>query len=187
MTARQLIATLTAAALLATACGSEEAGIPYEDKGSTGLLALYDDAGHRKTSGSITDKPFAHFAVSAQKALPPYDSPGGKAALMAFQPRKGTDPSTWGGDFLTGSTPYPDANHPTASATSEDITLANFMSVFPPEWDGLIQLRIYLGGPGKPGLTERYVTADIRVKDQTWTVVRGADDVPGGVPSGSPK
>lgn len=183
MTGRQLVAALTATALLATACGTEESGIPYEDKASAGLLALYDDAGHRKTSGSVTDKPFAHFAVSAQKAPAPYDTPGGKAALMAFQPRKGMDPAQWSGDFLTGTTVYRDANHPTASGTGEDISLANFMSVFPPEWDGLIQLRIYLGAPGQPGLTERYVTADIRVKDQTWSVVRGADDVPGGVPT----
>jgi len=51
----------------------------------------------------------------------------------------------------------------------------------------MIQLRIYLGAPQQPGLTTKYVTADIRVDGQTWTLLRGASDVPGGVPSGVSK
>ena len=190
MTVRRLLAAVLAAVALsgATACGAGDmGGIPYEDKESAGLLALYDGSGHRITTGKVADKPFAHFAVSTQKAPPPYDKPGRKAALLAFQPRKGVDPSKWGGDFLTGSTAYADAGHPTASGTAEDISLANFMAEFPPQWDNLVQLRIYLGAPQQPGLTEHYVTADIRVSGDTWTLVRGAPDVPGGVPGGSPR
>jgi hypothetical protein len=184
---RALVAAAAALAMAISACGTNTSDLPYEDKASTGMLALYDDGGHRIISGNINDKPFAHFAVSAQKAPAPYDKDGRKAALLAFQPRQGIDPAKWGGDFLTGSTSYSDASRPTASGTGEDISLANFIAEFPPQWDGLIQLRIYLGAPQQPGLTERYVTADIRVRDQTWTAVRAAPDIPGAVPSGSPR
>jgi hypothetical protein len=184
---RKVLAATFTAAIMLTACGSSDNGIPYEDKGSQGRLAFYDAGGRRITSGNIDDKPFAHFAVSTEKAPPPYDKPGRKAALLAFQPRQGIDPAKWGGDFLTGSTSYVDAGHPTASGTGEDISLANFIAEYPPQWDGLIQLRMYLGAPQQPGLTEHYAAAEIRVKDKTWTLVRAAPDIPGAIPSGSPQ
>jgi hypothetical protein len=183
---RRLAAVAVATALVASACSSSS-DIPYQDKASTGMLALYDAAGHPITKGDIETKPFARFAVSTQHAPPPYDRPGGKAALMAFQPMPNIDPTKWGGDFLTGSTSYSDPAHPTATGTDEDISLANFIAEFPTKWNGMVQLRMYLGAPQQPGLTERYVTADIKVDGKTWTLVRGATEVPGGTPSGSPK
>jgi hypothetical protein len=159
--------------------------VPYDDDASIGQLALYDTHGNAVTSGSINDKPFVGWAVSLEKAPPPYDKAGRKAALMAYVPHQGVGPSGWGGDFMTGSTPYPDPNHPTARGTSQDISLANFIAEIPLQWDGFIQLRIYLGAPGEPGLTTKYVTADIQVTGDTWKLVRGASSAPGGVPSAS--
>jgi hypothetical protein len=159
--------------------------VPYDDPASIGQLALYDTHGNPVTSGSINDKPFVGWAVSLEKAPAPYDKAGRKAALMAYVPHQGVAPTGWGGDFMTGSTPYPDANHPTAHATADDITLANFIAEIPLQWDGFIQLRIYLGAPQEPGLTSKYVTADIQVSGDTWKLVRGASSAPGGVPSAS--
>jgi hypothetical protein len=157
-------------------------GVPYSDNASVGDLALYDKAGNPVTSGSINDRPFVAYAVSLVKAPKPYDKDGRKAALLAFSPQKNSDPSQWPSDFMTGSTPYSDPNHPTATAVSDDISIANFLAEFPSQWDGYIQLRMYLGAPGEPGMTTSYTTADIRVNGNTWTLVRGATSAPGGVP-----
>jgi hypothetical protein len=160
--------------------------VPYQDPQSIGELALYDRAGQPITSGHISDKPFVAYAVSTVRAPKPYDKAGGKAALMAFQPQQGVEPSAWQGDFMTGSTAYSDPNHPTAAAQSADISLANFLAELPVQWDGFIQLRLYLGAPQEAPLTTRYVTADIQVSGDTWKLVRGATSSPGGVPAASP-
>jgi hypothetical protein len=169
---------LAAAVLLGlSACGDAQAK-PYDDKESTGLIGLFDHDGHQVTSGKIGDRPFVSYAVSDQKAPAGYDKPGRKAALLAFVPRDGVDPAKWGGDFLTGSTTYTDVAHPIAHGTDEDISLAEFMKTFPPQADGRIQLRIYLGAPSMPGKIDQYVTADLKVSGDTWTVTRGAANLP---------
>jgi hypothetical protein len=173
---------LAAGSLVACSSGP----VPYHDDHSVGQIALVNSDGKVVTSGSINDKPFVAMAVSLQKAPAPYDAPGRKATLLAYQPRKGVDPSLWGNDFLTGSTDYPDPAEPTARTIDSDISLANFIHVFPPDWDGFIQLRIYLGAPGVPTRSSSYVTADIKVSGDTWTMVAGATSLPGGVPSFGP-
>jgi hypothetical protein len=159
--------------------------VPYTDSQSVGEMALYRN-GQPVTSGKITDRPFVDYAVSTVRAPAPYDKPGRKAALMAFQAQKGIEPAGWQGDFMTGSTPYSDPNHPTATAQSDDISLANFMAELPVQWDGFIQLRLYLGAPNEPPMSTHYVTADIQVSGQNWKLVRGATSAPGGVPAASP-
>src|SRR5215471_2825762 len=74
--------------------------VPYNDPQSVGEMALYRN-GQPVTSGKISDRPFVDYAVSLVRAPAPYDKPGGKAALMAFQAHKGVDPSGWEGDFMT--------------------------------------------------------------------------------------
>ena len=146
---------------------------PYTDPASTGFITLYDTAGHAVKAGRITDKPFVGKAVSSQEAAVPYDGTGRKATLLAYQPMKGVPPLNWNGDTLTASTPYDDPAHPTASATAKDFTLQDFLSEYPLQWDGLVQLRIYLGVPGQPTLNTSYVSTDIQVTGQTWKVVGG--------------
>jgi len=159
--------------------------VPYTDPQSFGAMALYRN-GQPVTSGKISDRPFVDYAVSTVRAPAPYDKPGGKAALMAFQPQKGMDPAAWQGDFMTGSTPYSDPNHPTAKAQADDISLANFMAELPVQWDGFIELRLYLGAPNEPPMASHYVTADIQVSGQNWKLIRGATSAPGGIPAASP-
>jgi hypothetical protein len=186
---RALLAVVLA--LTIAACGNNNRELPYQDKESTARLALFDAAGHPVAKGNVNDRPFVAFAVSDQKAPPPYDNTGRKAALLAFQPREGVDPGKWGGDFLTASTSYTDTKRPTAHGTAEDISLANFIAEFPPQWNGLIQLRMYLGVPEHPGLTERYATTEIRVSGETWSLVGDAPSIAGGPastePAGSPR
>jgi LPXTG-motif cell wall-anchored protein len=178
---------LVATAALATAACSDDkpAQVPYTDGRSVGMIALYDKDGKAVTSGKISDKPFVAKAVSQARAPQPYDHEGRKATLLAFLPRKDADPTQWHGKFLTGASAYPDAAHPTVISPAEAGSLAEFLETYPTQWDGLVQLRIYLGVPGEATLTTSYATADIRVHDGTWTVVRGATGTAAGRHAGS--
>jgi len=184
MGTRRGVMALVAALATTLTLGACSKAVPYDDSASIGALALVDQSGHALTTGNVNDKPFVRAAVSLVKAPAPYDKPGRKAALMAFQPRKGVNPALWGGDFMTGSTTYDNPNFPTAHGTDEDISLANFIAEFPPQWNGMIQLRIYLGAPQEPGMTSSYVTADIKVAGDTWTLVRGSSELPAGATGG---
>lgn len=154
--------------------------MPYEDRASAGLIALFDAQGGPITKGNINNKPFVPYAVSNQKAPPPYDMEGRKATLLAFLPRRGVEPTDWEGEFMTLSTLYSDANRPTASGTAEGLSLANFIAQLPPDWDKLIQLRIYLSAPGVPAKTDQYAGAFIRVDGDTWSLVGDVPNIPGG-------
>ncbi|HKT04263.1 MAG TPA: hypothetical protein VJT31_32460, partial [Rugosimonospora sp.] len=167
--------------------------VPYSDSGSIGYITLYDKTGAAVKSGSVTDKPFVWKAVSSKRAPAPYDGTGRKATLNAFQPRNGASPPLWSGDKMTASTAYADPVHPTVTATATDFSLQDFLSEFPPQWDGLVQLRLYFGVPGRPTLNATYVTTDIKVTGQTWSVVGGGPgagangaDIPGKVAAAAP-
>lgn len=154
----------------------------YTDPASIGFVTLYDSAGHAVKAGRITDKPFVAKAVSSQKASAPYNGTGRKVTLLAFQPRQGVQPTDWNGDIMTAGTPYDDPAHPTATATAKDFTLQDFLSEFPAQWNGLVQLRMYLGVPNQPVLSTSYASTDIQVTGQTWQVVGGG---PGAGPGGA--
>ncbi|MEV4517407.1 LPXTG cell wall anchor domain-containing protein [Dactylosporangium sp. NPDC049525] len=166
---------LVATAVATAACSdSKPEQVPYADSRSVGSIALYDKDGKAVTSGKTADKPFVAKAVGQARAPEPYDREGRKATLLAFLPRKDADPTQWHGRFLTGASPYTDVAHPTVVAPAEAGSLADFLEVYPTQWNGLVQLRIYLGVPGEETLTTSYTTADIKVSGGTWTVVRGA-------------
>lgn len=163
------------AALTTAACSDEKPEqVPYTDGRSVGGIVLYDKDGKPITSGKMADKPFVAKAVGQAKAPEPYDREGRKATLLAFLPRKDADPTQWHGRFLTGASAYTDVAHPTVVAPAGAGSLAEFLEVYPTQWNGLVQLRIYLGVPGEETLTTSYTTADIKVTGDTWTVVRGA-------------
>lgn len=156
--------------------------VPYTDPQSTGYLTFYDKSGSPVGTGNINDKPFVWKSVSSQPAAAPYNGAGRKATLLAYQPRTGAPSAQWSGDTMTASTTYPDVAHPTAQATATDFSLRDFLEGFPPQWDGLIQLRMYLGVPNHSTLTASYVSTDIRVTGQVWAVVGGG---PGAGPGGA--
>jgi hypothetical protein len=147
--------------------------LPYTDPASVGSLTLCSKDGAPLTSGSITDRPFVWRAVASTAAPEPYGQPGRTATLFAFQPRQGVQPGEWSGDMLTASAKYSNADHPMAQATGVDIALSDYLDGYPPQWNGLVQLRVYLGAPNVPALTTSYSSADIRVTGDTWQLVQG--------------
>jgi hypothetical protein len=161
-----------AATVLAVWPAGAAAAVPYTDAQSTGAITLFDRNGQQITHGSISAHPFVSRAVSSVRAPSPYDADGRKATLLAYQPRPGAAPTEWSGDTLTASTTYPDPAHPTATASARDFSLKDYLDTYPARWDGLVQLRLYLGAPNQPTLTRTYATTDIRVDGDTWSVVR---------------
>jgi hypothetical protein len=157
----------------APAVAATTPGTPYRDPASHGSIGLCDRAGHQLTHGSVTAKPFAWRAVSSVAAAAGYGEAGGTATLLAYQPRKGLPSGEWSGDALTSASRYTNPAHPTAAATSADESLQGFITEFRPEWDGLLQLRLYLGAPQEPTFSLTYPSLDIEVTGNTWHVVDG--------------
>lgn len=179
--------TATAAAMLAllavaaSACSSSPPKPPFTDKRSVGAIALYGNGCKPVTHGRVKDRPFVRAAVSVPKAPDAYAVAGRKASLVAVQPRPNVDPELWDGTLLTAATTYGDPAHPTARADAKGESLADFLAAYPATWKGFVQLRMYLGAPGRPTLNTSYASADIKVDGDTWSLVGGATD---GAPSG---
>ncbi|HKD97416.1 MAG TPA: hypothetical protein VKB69_07395 [Micromonosporaceae bacterium] len=142
----------------------------YADPRVDGTITLYNAAGQAITSGSVRDKPFVAKAVESDAAPAPYDQPGAKATLLAYQPRQGAASNDWSGDTLTGASAYTDPAHPTVVSAPTDFTLQDFLDEFPPRWDGRVQLRIYLSGPNMPVRNTSYAATTLVVSGDTWHV-----------------
>jgi hypothetical protein len=149
--------------------------VPWTDTAVTGYIGLCDRNGQPVDSGNLDTTPFVWRAVSSAAARAPYDAPGRTATLYAFQPRQDLAPGEWSGDMLTASTRYSNPVHPMAEATGDDLSLAGFVSEFPPAWDGLLQLRMYLGAPNQPAQALSYAATTIKVSGSTWSVVSGGN------------
>jgi len=147
--------------------------VPYSDPGAVGYIGLCTEQGQQITSGSTSAAPFAWRAVSSTPAQVPYDGPSRTAILMAYQPIQGLAPGDWSGDQLTASSRYSNPANPMVAATATDWSLAQFLTEFRPEWDGLLQLRIYLGADNKPTYSVHYAALDIQVTGDTWHAVDG--------------
>lgn len=174
---QRLIRLSTAAlALAALLPGCTSHGVPYADPSANGYIGLCDKAGKQITHGKVSDAPFAAFAISSVPARPPYDGFGKVATLYAYLPLQGYAAQEWAGDQITAGAYYTNAAHPmVATASDEGAQLAQFVKSYPPKWDGLVQLRIYLSVPGQPTYNLRYPATDIRVKGDTWSVVQGGE------------
>ncbi|MBV8161415.1 MAG: hypothetical protein JO265_10875, partial [Acidimicrobiia bacterium] len=135
-------------------------------------LTLCDQHAQPITKGSL-DAPLATTVVSSIAAPGGYGVPGGTATLFAYQPRQGVAPSDWSGDSLTASSRYTSPSHPAAKLTPADPPPRGFVNAYPPRWGGFVELRLYLGAPDQPALTESYAAADIQVVGDTWQLVRG--------------
>jgi cobalamin biosynthesis Mg chelatase CobN len=61
--------------------------------------------------------------------------------------------------------------HPTAALTGLDESLAVFVGDFPPQWDGYVQLRLYLNAPNAGEYTTTYNATNLVIKGDKWSAV----------------
>jgi hypothetical protein len=174
---RLTLAATIGAAVLATAApvSATTSAVPYSDPAATGVIGLCDKAGQPVTHGTITAKPFVFRAVSSAAAAAPYSGSGRTASLYAYQPRQDVPAGDWSGQALTASTRYTNPAHPMAQATKGDDSLADFMANYSPAWNGLLELRMFLGAPDATPESFTYPATDIQVTGDTWHVVRGGN------------
>jgi hypothetical protein len=156
----------------ATALGAS--GVPYSDPRAVGSIGLCNAAGQAVTSGGINDVPFVAKAIDSTPAAAPYNGSGETATLFIYQPRQGIDPSNWYGEQFGASNPSSTPQHPTTTLTAGDGALAAALADYPPKWDGLMELRIYLGAPNEPIYNSTYDATDIKITGDKWQVARGA-------------
>ncbi len=156
--------------------GEEETTVPYDDAQSAGLLTLCSADGKAVTRGSVDDSPFAA-VVLGETALPSdLDPTGAVATLYAYQPREGVGTSEFSGNALTAAVGFADPEAPAARVDEGAWTIGDFVTAFPADYDGYVQLRLVLGTPEAGTLSDRpYDTADLRVDGDAWELVRGGD------------
>jgi len=172
------IAAVATVGFLAASYGSAlAAGVPYNDPDAVGTIGLCAQNGTPLTHGSINDQPFVWKAIDSTAAAAPYNAPGASATLYAYQPRQDVDPRQWGGAQLSAASKFTNPAHPTAVMTGLDESLAGFLGAYSPQWDGLIQLRIFLGAPNQPIYSAKYDAATIKVSGNKWSLVSGDPDV----------
>jgi len=164
---------LAGSALLGVSPARAAIGVPFSDPRQVGTIGFCNPAGDQITHGSVSATPFAWRAVSTVAAKAPYDGRGRTATLFAYQPRKGLAAGEWSGEELTAAADYTNTSHPMTAATRKDYPLKVFVQDFPPQWDGLVQIRMYLGAPNEPPASLSYPAAVLKVTGNTWHVVSG--------------
>lgn len=156
---------------------------PWEpDPNALGSLSFYDAGGTLKTSGSLTDAPFATYVLASA------DAPSGhiKATLSGATPDHSKQTGQWTVKQLSASTTFPDSSapgalgtstHPLVKVTDTDPTLADLIAAQPnvdttAGYVDMYQLRVKTSGPGIPPGSAYYET-DILVDSNagTWTQV----------------
>lgn len=147
--------------------------LPYTDPEQAGLLTLCNEKLQPITHGLITTKPFVWRVVSSVPAPAGYRLKGETAVLATYQPREYTPAGAWSGLIFTAASVYSTPSHPTVQLTPIDQPLDYMTESFPPIWDHLIELRMYLGGPDRAMYDDHYGAADIQVIGNTWTMVEG--------------
>jgi MYXO-CTERM domain-containing protein len=151
--------------------------VPYDDPASSGVITLCDADLNSITEGSISDQPFVWRGVGSQAAPAPYNDVTRRANLVAYQPRKGVSPGLWTGEPLTAASTYTSADHPIAQATVIDFPLKVFLSRYPAEWDGFVQLRMYYTASEAP-VSVDYAATNIQVSGDRWRVVGPSGTAP---------
>jgi hypothetical protein len=147
--------------------------LPYTDPGQAGLLTLCGPGNQPITHGNINTKPFVWRAVGNVPAPKGYAVKGEVAQLFAFQPRPYTPPEAWSGLPMVAASVYSNPDHPMIQSTPIDEPLSYFTDSFPPIWDHLEELRLYLAAPDTPEDTMRFAAADVQINGDTWTLVEG--------------
>jgi len=168
-----LFAVVAGSTLPLTSIAGAQGAVPYQDPNAVGFIGLCDKAGNPIDHGSVNDQPFVWSAQASSPAPSDYAGDGRTATLFAYQPRPNREPGEWSGSMLNASSRYTNPAHPMSQSTDRDLPLTQFLSTFPPQLDGLVQLRIFVSAPGKPPYTEKYAATDIRISGDSWSVVRG--------------
>lgn len=169
-----LVLAVGVAAVLVWRLGKDPVA-PYDDARSTGRLTLCTSAGKAVTGGRIDDRPFAD-VVMGSTALPEGTDPSGAVAtLFAYQPRQGVDAAEFSGSPITAAVAFSDPARPATAVTKEAWSLADFVSAFPADYEGFVQLRLVLGTPAGGTLADHYDTADVHVDGDSWELVGGGD------------
>lgn len=169
-----LVAIGAAPAMAAQASSTRNAfKLPFKDPDQAGWLTLCGTNLKPVTEGSITAKPFVWRVVSDVRTPSAWWIKGTKAELYAFQPRPYTPPGAWGGVIMAAPSEYSNRQYPMAQMTPIDEPLSYMTDDYPPIWDHLIELRLYLGAPDREQDINDYAAADIQVIGHTWHLVAG--------------
>ncbi len=153
--------------------GAQSLSAPYKDANAEGYIGLCDQSGHQVTQGSVDATPLAWRAISSTPAKAPYNNDWRTALLLAYQPTQFASPGQWSGEGLTSSSRYSNPAHPMVAATNGDLSLRSFLEAYHANWQGFVQLRIYLGTRGAPVYSEHYPSLDLQVTGNTWRAVGG--------------
>ena len=156
-----------AAAVLLAPGAAYAASAPFPDANATGGITLCNAQGQPITTGR-TNGPIALTVVGGTAALAPYTGKGRTAGLFAFQPRHGVDPGSWSGLALTALSEYSNPKHPMVEILPRDYTLGDFDQAYPTQWDGLVELRLFLRVPNEPVLNYTYSATTVQVTSNTW-------------------
>jgi hypothetical protein len=147
--------------------------MPYTDPDQAGLLTLCNVKDQPITHGRISTTPFVWRAVSDVPTPKQFRVTGVTATLFAYQPRPYTPAGDWSGTALTAASLYRNFADPMVQETPIDVPLTQMTESFPPIWDHLIELRLYLGAPGMSPDVMQYAAADLVISGTTWTMVEG--------------
>jgi hypothetical protein len=166
------LAALVVLAVPGTAAVADSA-IPYQDPGKAGSITLCDVHGDPVTHGDVSASPFVWSLHSDLAATGGFAAAGRTATYLAYQPRQDEAPGDWSGRVMSPASRYTDPQHPTVQLTPVDDGLDQMTSDFPPLWDHLIQLRMYLAAPGLSATGTRYaaLTLQISADGRTWTAL----------------
>jgi len=163
--------SLVLAAMIATS-GTATAAVvlPYTDANATSGITLCDSHGQPVTSGR-NDAPLAASVVGGTAAVAMYAGTGRSAMLDAYQPRRGVDPGQWSGMGMTALSRYTNIQHPMVEILPRDYRVKDFVEAFTPQWDGLVQLRIYLRAPNRSTKNDTYAATTLKVGGSSWQQV----------------
>ena len=153
--------------------GAATTTAPYTDPDAVGYIGLCNQAGQQVTSGSTTTVPFVWRAVSSEPAPAGYNGPSRTATLTAYLPVQVLAPGEWSGEELTAASRYTNPEGPMAAATDRDVALQTFIGDYPPQWDGFIQLRLFLGAADEEPATVQYPALNIQVTGDIWKAIGG--------------
>lgn len=158
----------------ASADDSSSGTVPYDDPQAAGAITLCSADGKPVAGGGVDDRPFVAVALGETGLPSELDPTGTVATLFAYQPREGVSASEFSGTALTAAGLQADPASPVVAVPDNAWSLADFVAAYPADFDGYVQLRLYLGTPAAGTLTDHpYDTADLRIDGDHWELVEG--------------